>query len=125
AARAGAETALEGELAPVQLDARARDRHAEPRPVGFGRVEEIERPRDRLIAHACPGVLDRHGDRAGVGRVRGHQAEPARAAEGFERVDDEVEEGLSELDRKSTRLNSSHEWISYAVFCLKKKKETE
>src|SRR5438105_11656419 len=28
----------------------------------------------------------------------------------------------SRLDRKSTRLNSSHEWISYAVFCLKKKK---
>src|SRR6266536_3318465 len=27
-------------------------------------------------------------------------------------------------DRKSTRLNSSHEWISYAVFCLKKKKNT-
>src|SRR5207247_1270758 len=25
------------------------------------------------------------------------------------------------LDRKSTRLNSSHEWTSYAVFCLKKK----
>src|SRR6266849_9743033 len=25
-------------------------------------------------------------------------------------------------DRKSTRLNSSHEWSSYAVFCLKKKK---
>src|SRR5207247_11339580 len=24
-------------------------------------------------------------------------------------------------DRKSTRLNSSHEWISYAVFCLKNK----
>src|SRR5438105_14959088 len=28
-----------------------------------------------------------------------------------------------EIDRKSTRLNSSHEWISYAVFCLKKKKK--
>src|SRR5207247_2926268 len=27
-------------------------------------------------------------------------------------------------DRKSTRLNSSHEWISYAVFCLKKKTTT-
>src|SRR5207247_10181681 len=27
----------------------------------------------------------------------------------------------SARDRKSTRLNSSHEWISYAVFCLKKK----
>src|SRR5438105_12761848 len=28
---------------------------------------------------------------------------------------------LTPPDRKSTRLNSSHEWISYAVFCLKKK----
>src|SRR2546430_12617039 len=28
----------------------------------------------------------------------------------------------SDLDRKSTRLNSSHSQISYAVFCLKKKK---
>src|SRR5207247_3317150 len=27
----------------------------------------------------------------------------------------------SRVDRKSTRLNSSHEWSSYAVFCLKKK----
>src|SRR3712207_8397771 len=30
----------------------------------------------------------------------------------------------SKLDRKSTRLNSSHANISYAVFCLKKKSET-
>src|SRR2546422_7083029 len=30
-------------------------------------------------------------------------------------------ESLPELDRKSTRLNSSHGYISYAVFCLKKK----
>src|SRR5438105_10182000 len=29
-----------------------------------------------------------------------------------------------QADRKSTRLNSSHEWISYAVFCLKKKTAT-
>src|SRR2546422_6399041 len=28
----------------------------------------------------------------------------------------------SQVDRKSTRLNSSHGYISYAVFCLKKKK---
>src|SRR5947208_9541591 len=28
-------------------------------------------------------------------------------------------------DRKSTRLNSSHQIISYAVFCLKKKKQTQ
>src|SRR5690242_21554008 len=45
-------------------------------------------------------------------------------------ADEEETEGLAEavgvsratLDRKSTRLNSSHMSISYAVFCLKKKK---
>src|SRR5689334_24577914 len=31
---------------------------------------------------------------------------------------------LQSIDRKSTRLNSSHSSISYAVFCLKKKKKT-
>src|SRR5438270_9715101 len=33
-----------------------------------------------------------------------------------------VADDLLERDRKSTRLNSSHSQISYAVFCLKKKK---
>src|SRR2546421_8639620 len=32
---------------------------------------------------------------------------------------------LQARDRKSTRLNSSHDQISYAVFCLKKKKKTK
>src|SRR2546428_4149524 len=32
-------------------------------------------------------------------------------------------ESVPPLDRKSTRLNSSHDQISYAVFCLKKKKK--
>src|SRR5258708_29320660 len=31
---------------------------------------------------------------------------------------------VADLDRKSTRLNSSHQIISYAVFCLKKKNNT-
>src|SRR3989442_6022198 len=35
---------------------------------------------------------------------------------------DEVDDLEKPLDRKSTRLNSSHVRISYAVFCLKKKK---
>src|SRR5438105_9774071 len=43
-------------------------------------------------------------------RHRGTRGGGARAA---------LHEGQE--DRKSTRLNSSHEWISYAVFCLKKK----
>src|SRR2546422_7009987 len=33
--------------------------------------------------------------------------------------------GLALRDRKSTRLNSSHGYISYAVFCLKKKKKNK
>src|SRR2546429_9833221 len=39
------------------------------------------------------------------------------------RITEAVRSGLTaEADRKSTRLNSSHGYISYAVFCLKKKK---
>src|SRR2546430_11356510 len=37
----------------------------------------------------------------------------------------EHEVSLRSADRKSTRLNSSHSQISYAVFCLKKKKHTK
>src|SRR2546427_2235756 len=44
-------------------------------------------------------------------RVGGHVPERA------------VGEELAVQDRKSTRLNSSHSQISYAVFCLKKKKK--
>src|SRR5258708_31389614 len=41
------------------------------------------------------------------------------AAGGVEEAD-----GFCLLDRKSTRLNSSHQIISYAVFCFKKKRQT-
>src|SRR2546430_11767276 len=33
-------------------------------------------------------------------------------------LDDEIETGVEALDRKSTRLNSSHSQISYTVFCF-------
>src|SRR2546426_8058059 len=46
--------------------------------------------------------------------------EPQRAA-----VVAGAEAGVVRLDRKSTRLNSSHLVISYAVFCLKKKKSKQ
>src|SRR5690625_6229059 len=48
----------------------------------------------------------------------GHHQEVAREAH----VEDD---GDLDIDRKSTRLNSSHVAISYAVFCLKKKKKKE
>src|SRR5206468_11892926 len=44
----------------------------------------------------------------------------AQILELLKRLVDERNVGL--IDRKSTRLNSSHDQISYAVFCLKKKK---
>src|SRR5437868_9460051 len=50
-------------------------------------------------------------------RIRGLDADEVR--KGFLRSDEDAE------DRKSTRLNSSHVSISYAVFCLKKKKKIE
>src|SRR3712207_7072516 len=51
-------------------------------------------------------------DRPGVGIPRSARWSPAQVA-----ADEPVDQ-----DRKSTRLNSSHANISYAVFCLKKKK---
>src|SRR5258708_21173668 len=39
-------------------------------------------------------------------------------------ADELVDDYLRAVDRKSTRLNSSHQIISYAVFCLQKKKQT-
>src|SRR3712207_8291756 len=41
----------------------------------------------------------------------------------FERAPVDSRPFIEHLDRKSTRLNSSHANISYAVFCLKKKKK--
>src|SRR5437762_8917203 len=37
-------------------------------------------------------------------------------------IQEQTKDGARIVDRKSTRLNSSHRCISYAVFCLKKKK---
>src|SRR5207253_11218161 len=40
----------------------------------------------------------------------------------LDKIPEEIARKLTRIDRKSTRLNSSHVAISYAVFCLKKKK---
>src|SRR5690348_17731801 len=60
-----------------------------------------------------------------------HRNEPSGALHGIMRVraftQDDAHIFCTEdqvTDRKSTRLNSSHPSISYAVFCLKKKKKT-
>src|SRR5205807_9910296 len=62
----------------------------------------------------------------GAGQLHGEIADPARTSRqvGRERVRPRCEPRgrTRSRDRKSTRLNSSHLVISYAVFCLKKKK---
>src|SRR5688572_31630071 len=50
---------------------------------------------------------------------------PANEHEGVLTSGEVLWHGLQERDRKSTRLNSSHSQISYAVFCLKKKNKKE
>src|SRR5439155_21291293 len=68
------------------------------------------------------------GEGRGAGRAGGRRLRPsprgdprhaARRTRGFP-----ARAARSVADRKSTRLNSSHVAISYAVFCLKKKKKT-
>src|SRR2546426_11854710 len=77
-----------------------------------GAVRERDRPRGRgggghgrTTAPSGPGARPRDGIPRGLRRDGGARASSARG------------------DRKSTRLNSSHLVISYAVFCLKKKKK--
>src|SRR5207248_8089278 len=55
--------------------------------------------------------------------VRGSQRVTTENPEGTYQALERYGRDLTELDRKSTRLNSSHRTISYAVFCLKKKKK--
>src|SRR5207245_6077694 len=76
------------------LDARAREA-ARGRVLGILRV---------------PGLPERLADDGGARPLRRLDAQVIRERE-----------ECRELDRKSTRLNSSHGSISYAVFCLKKK----
>src|SRR3989442_10357848 len=71
---------------------------------------------ERVVRSAARGP-SRHGVWAARARARGRRrtldAPDSRPTRGGERS----------TDRKSTRLNSSHVRISYAVFCLKKKKQ--
>src|SRR5258708_27374868 len=83
-----------------------RSRHRATRAVGCD---------DAAAETAAPG---HHGDLRGV--RRGHAG--ADRADREHHVDDRLRPALDEIDRKSTRLNSSHQIISYAVFCLKTKR---
>src|SRR3712207_7166646 len=90
-------------------------------------------PRSTLFPYTTlfRSVSDRVGcrRRGGAVLVAGVGLSVLRLVEGPQRVDDDpvalldVHAAALPADRKSTRLNSSHANISYAVFCLKKKKK--
>src|SRR5438105_7739735 len=67
------------------------------------------------------------GAHVGESARKFHHAFPEATIHSFEPVSRafaQLRQNVAE-DRKSTRLNSSYEWISYAVFCLKKKKKSK
>src|SRR5256885_11310263 len=87
-------------------------------------------PRSTLFPYTTlfRSLLDQIGEclrvsGAGVERRDVLEAEAAGAHEGLAILEVDLLERL-QADRKSTRLNSSHLVISYAVFCLKKKNKT-
>src|SRR6266496_3292190 len=93
----------------------------------------VEARREHRVRDAAGGpylrvwrqvVVDQRAQRRGVGRRRDAADRlPGRLAHELRRCADKPAgaEQSGRLDRKSTRLNSSHVEISYAVFCLKKK----
>src|SRR3989449_9281854 len=86
---------------------------------------DLPRGRDQRVQ--APGHADGGAGaqaRAGEGRRADDEARGRGVVPGKKRLRGGVEE-VEALrgDRKSTRLNSSHGYISYAVFCLKKKKK--
>src|SRR2546422_6566097 len=81
-----------------------------------GPVPELDRQRRAEALH--PDLVRRLEP-----AVRAHRV-AVRAQDQLDRVDEGAVQVEQEGgDRKSTRLNSSHGYISYAVFCLKKKKK--
>src|SRR5438552_12981269 len=94
-----------------------------PRPPPLGRDGlscKIDRQKSSVIDLTSPGCSDHRVPRLQNVRERkcgANPGQPIRGGRNLCRSD-------RRLDRKSIRLNSSHQIISYAVFCLKKKKTT-
>src|SRR5205807_6199994 len=116
--------AVSEELHPAD----AREPRVPQNPLRYG-VAEGRSQQDSVVdldvevVHREGKVVGR-GERESPAQVHGGLFLQGLRAEDLRRsvVHREVAD-LHELDRKSTRLNSSHLVISYAVFCLKKKKQ--
>src|SRR2546427_2649473 len=77
-------------------------------------------PRSTLFPYTTLFRSQQHAGQTGTGETDGEQQ---RQVAQNQQPADGVAPAEGPPDRKSTRLNSSHSQISYAVFCLKKKKK--
>src|SRR2546430_12261961 len=77
-----------------------------------------------LLVGVVPLQRHFHGDRAVLGAEPEHRLVDGSAG-AVQILHERLQSAgmCKHIDRKSTRLNSSHSQISYAVFCLKKKKK--
>src|SRR5207247_11414801 len=126
---------------------RAKERRGEVGKVIYGdrpegqawidaRCEELDKGHLKSLVHALRSHIGQHKEAREciqyIWRNRRRMRYPQFEKQGFCTSTGVVESGCKIVvgtrlkragmqDRKSTRLNSSHEWISYAVFCLKKK----
>src|SRR2546430_7814138 len=78
-------------------------------------------PRSTLFPYTTLFRSRLHGDARREAMATAFVGHVARSTGEFEEASTRYQTALG--DRKSTRLNSSHSQISYAVFCLKKKKK--
>src|SRR3712207_7902575 len=89
----------------------------------------VTHPTDSKLLHRGIEILARLARRHGVALRQSYLRVAKRAKREAAKLihsgrPRQAERQVRRLDRKSTRLNSSHANISYAVFCLKKKKDT-
>src|SRR2546422_2310111 len=100
---------------------------------GNGDFQAVDGNREHKREPPKPDHAHQNGDE----KIYAHEAQhprlgkhsmPARHHQGHEDKQGDLDGGRNRNqreDRKSTRLNSSHGYISYAVFCLKKKKKKQ
>src|SRR5690242_14135551 len=79
-------------------------------------LQRLSREFNNEIGNACAALMPPPLEIEQHGRENAYSVQYARWKESHDRLFSRIA-----LDRKSTRLNSSHMSISYAVFCLKKK----
>src|ERR1017187_8389231 len=96
-----------------------RQRVPDPEGVVAHETDDVAGPRLVHRLAVLPEELVRGGQAHGPARLR---VQDRHVAVKFARADAQEGDPVAVPDRKSTRLNSSHRCISYAVFCLKKKK---